>query len=147
MSRRLPLILLAVTTLSILAVTLWPNPDSGDGRPLARVIVEWLHTAGMPTVITFEAVEFSANIVMFVPFGLFLALSLPRWMWPWTIVLGLAFTLLIEVVQSIFLPERFASVSDLIANTAGALIGGGISLLGRRRRVIPPRPSARTEPV
>ncbi|RUR01433.1 VanZ family protein [Labedella endophytica] len=133
MSRRLPRILLAVTALAILGMTLWPNPQDGDGTPIARAIVDWMYTAGLPTAITFEAIEFTANIVMFVPFGLFLALSLPRWMWPWAIVLGLAFTLLIEFLQAAFLPERFPTVSDLIANTAGALIGGALSLIGRRR--------------
>jgi hypothetical protein len=133
MSRRLPHILLGVTTLAILAMTLWPDPRGGDGKPLARTIVDWLHTAGMPTAITFEAVEFTANIMLFVPFGLFLALSLVRWMWPWAIVLGVAFTLLIEFLQAAFLPERFPTVSDLVANTAGALIGGALSLLFRRR--------------
>jgi hypothetical protein len=135
MSRRLPKILLVVTVVAILAVTLWPNPEDGDGTPIARAIVEWLHAAGLPTAITFEAVEFTANIVMFVPFGLFLAMSMRRWMWPWTVVLGLAFTLLIEFLQAAFLPERFPTTSDLVANTAGALIGGALSLLdGRRRR-------------
>ena len=86
----------------------------------------------MPEAITFEAVEFAANVVMFVPFGLFLALSMPRWMWAWAVVVGLAFTLGIEFLQSTFLPERFASTSDLVANTAGALIGGVLSLLARR---------------
>lgn len=148
MSRRLPNILLAVTTLAILALTLWPNPDDGNGTPLARAIVDWLYTIGMPTAITFEAVEFTANIVMFVPFGLFLALSLPRWMWPWTVVLGLAFTLLVEFLQAAFLPERFPTVSDLVANTAGALIGGALSLLGGRRRLEGGRPrTARPEPA
>jgi hypothetical protein len=133
MARRLPTILLAVTTLAILAMTLWPDPRGGDGTPLARAIVDALHAGGLPEAITFEAIEFTANIVMFIPFGLFLALSLPRWMWPWTIVIGLAFTLLIEFLQAAFLPERFATTSDLVANTVGALIGGALSLVMRRR--------------
>lgn len=150
MSRRLPNVLLAVTTLVILALTLWPNPNDGDGTPLARAIVDWLHASGMPRSITFEAIEFTANIVMFVPFGFFLALSLPRWMWPWAIVLGLAFTLLIEFLQAAFLPERFPTVSDLVANTAGALLGGALTLLGRRGRRSREAPLQRTahpEPV
>jgi hypothetical protein len=132
MSRRLPSILLTVTIIAILLLTLWPDPRDGDGTPLARAIVEALHAAGLPAAITFEAVEFTANIVLFVPFGLFLALTLPRWMWPWAVVLGLAFTLLVELLQAALLPERFASTSDLVANTAGALIGGLLSLLFRR---------------
>jgi VanZ family protein len=133
MARRLPTILLAVTTLAILLMTLWPDPRGDDGSPLARAIVDALHAAGLPAAITFEVIEFTANIVMFVPFGLFLALALPRWMWAWAVVLGLAFTLLIEFLQSTFLPERWATTSDLLANTAGALIGGALTLLVRRR--------------
>lgn len=115
--------LLALTTTAILAVTLWPDPQGPEGSSLAREIVEWLHAHGLPQAITFDVIEFVANIVMFVPFGLFLTLLLPRFQWWMTIAISAAFTLAIEVTQQIFLPERFASVSDLIANTGGGLIG------------------------
>ena len=46
---------------------------------------------------------------------------------------GLATSCLIEGVQ-LFLPTRYSTVSDLIANTTGALIGALIVAGWRRRR-------------
>ena len=68
------------------------------------------------------ALEFVANIAMFVPFGVLVPLAfvrLPRFV---TLALGFATTLTIELVQST-LPSRFSTVSDVVANTLGAAIG------------------------
>jgi VanZ family protein len=39
------------------------------------------------------------------------------------VLAGLALTLLIEGVQALFLTGRSATLSDLVANTSGALLG------------------------
>ena len=51
-------------------------------------------------------------------------------------ILGLALSLTIEFTQSAFLPARFATVSDLIANTAGALLGASLAVTTVRRRAV-----------
>jgi glycopeptide antibiotics resistance protein len=71
------------------------------------------------------ALEFGANIAMFVPFGVlvWLAFGRPRW---WIVMLlGFATTVTIELVQ-LSLPTRFSTVSDVVANTLGTAIGLGI---------------------
>lgn len=45
-----------------------------------------------------------------------------RSLWWLSGVLGLALS--VEFGQYLFLPERFASIGDLIANTVGAVLGG-----------------------
>ncbi|HET8895805.1 MAG TPA: VanZ family protein, partial [Protaetiibacter sp.] len=57
-----------------------------------------------------------------------------RWMRVWSATLaGLVTSGIIEGVQ-LFLPTRFATVSDLIANTAGALLGALLVAAVRRTR-------------
>jgi VanZ family protein len=70
---------------------------------------------------------------MFVPFGV-LALTAYRWMRVWSATLaGLVTSGIIEGVQ-LFLPTRFATVSDVVANTAGALLGAVLVAAVRRAR-------------
>jgi len=71
------------------------------------------------------------NLVLFVPFGAFGILSartptLRRVVW--ITLLAAAFSMTIETMQ-LFTRDRIASVSDIVANTAGALIG---ALLARQ---------------
>jgi len=70
----------------------------------------------------YVALEFTANIAMFVPFGILVPLAFARVPWFATLALGFATTLSIELVQST-LPSRFSTVSDVVANTLGTAIG------------------------
>lgn len=77
-------------------------------------------------------VEFSANIVMFVPFGVFwflLAAKGWRWIGP---AAGIILSVSIEVAQFLFLPQRFASPYDVLANGLGALLGTVLAWIGLR---------------
>jgi glycopeptide antibiotics resistance protein len=78
-----------------------PDPGTGPGLP------PWL--------------EFTANIVMFSPVGAV------AWWWrrsvPRNVAAGLVCTVIIESVQGLLLPLRVADPRDVVANTAGALIG------------------------
>ena len=62
------------------------------------------------------------NIVLFVPLGLFLPMLWQRFRRPMNcIVLGLCFSLIIELLQ--MLTFRATDVNDLITNTAGTMVG------------------------
>ncbi|GAA3923367.1 VanZ family protein [Microbacterium invictum] len=82
-------------------------------------------------------VEFTANIVMFVPLGFLLTLLL-RHHW-WGIVLAIMLSVAAEVVQ-VVIPSREPSLRDILANGLGAAIGGALAWLvvlrrdGRRER-------------
>jgi glycopeptide antibiotics resistance protein len=66
--------------------------------------------------------EFIANIVMFVPFGMFLAELLPRHRYL-VFPIGFVTTVTIETVQGLFLMFRSDSVLDILSNATGAGIG------------------------
>lgn len=68
------------------------------------------------------ALEFVANIALFVPFGVLVRLAFVRPPW-WVIAaLGFATSVSIELIQ-LTLPTRFSTVSDVVANTAGTFLG------------------------
>lgn len=62
------------------------------------------------------------NILLFFPFGYLLPRLFPRLRWWQVILLGLAFSLCIELLQLIT-RLGYADVDDLINNTLGAAIG------------------------
>lgn len=79
-----------------------------------------------------------ANVIAYAPFGVFIALA-PRRATPaaratLAVSAGLVLSFALETLQ-MFLPPRDASLIDLAANTAGALLGGllGASLVRARR--------------
>ena len=110
-----------------LAVVCWIVFSQDDGERQATGLAAWVFAlvdslkTAFPSFF-FVAVEFLANVAMFVPFGVlvWLALARPRW---WVVVLlGLVTTVTIELVQST-MPSRYSTVSDVVANTLGAAAG------------------------
>lgn len=77
--------------------------------------------------LTFNRLEFAANIVMFVPFGLFFVLLLGRGRWWLAILLGVALSVGIEFVQQ-FIPSRVSDPRDLVSNSIGAAVGTVLAL-------------------
>lgn len=89
---------------------------------VARLARSLAYRLDVPFLYTYTVFEFLANIALFVPFGLLLALAWSRLKTWHLAVLGLVTSGLIEFVQ-LFLSSRFSTVSDLVANTAGAVVG------------------------
>jgi VanZ family protein len=108
------------------AIAFWPVPVDSGATGLLKAI-----SAAIPWL-SYDVIEVTANILLFVPFGILLALVLPRRRWA---VLPIAFaaTLLIEFSQALFLSERTPSIRDVVANLIGAAIGLAIVLLVERR--------------
>ena len=77
------------------------------------------HTPFPPT---FNATEFAANIILFIPFGLFVLVLAPHVDAIMTIAVALATTLGIELIQQA-IPGRTSSIWDVLANLLGALLG------------------------
>lgn len=102
-----------VVVLTLIAV--WPVPvDSGAGGLLRRI------TRIFP-ILTYARIEFGANILLFVPFGILLALILQQ---RYLIVpIALVSTVAIESFQALMLERRTPSVMDIIANLTGAALG------------------------
>ena len=127
MTRRILAVALAAYLVLVGWVTLNPAPPNPARNEL---LLQFLKIVPM----SYEALEFTANIGMFVPIGALVAI-LSRHLWI-GIVVGIALTCGIEFTQQ-FLPARFPDVRDLVANSLGALIGvAGVALLSRKRGVV-----------
>ncbi|MEV8370921.1 VanZ family protein [Microbacterium sp. NPDC064584] len=137
--RRRPLVvhvvyitLLGLYATLIAVIVLSPNRVDGDGMGVYRILYG-LYGWGLPRWITYQTVEVSANVIVMVPFGMLMALLLPRRLWWVAVIVCSAVSLSAEVVQAL-LPGRMPSASDWIANTAGGLAGAGIAVLFRAQK-------------
>lgn len=119
-----------VYLLAVAFIVFWPVPvDRPAQNALPRLLESW-HAAGVPLWVDYRLIEWLANVIMFLPWGVLGTLLLARrwwWMIPFS---GLLASAAVESTQYVFLPARFASTADIVANTAGALLGfGGTALV------------------
>lgn len=128
-TRRLAQLLLAALLVVVAVITLWPSPVDESGRSTLLAVLDRLHARGVPQWVDYSFVERGANVVMFVPFGVLLAILLPRGYRWLAVVLPASMSLLVEVVQHLALPRRYASGWDVVANTTGALVGAVLAVL------------------
>ncbi|MFJ7748553.1 VanZ family protein [Arthrobacter sp. NPDC097144] len=115
-------------------VVLWPSPvDESSGGTLKAILAK-LHGMGVPGWVNYSFVENLANVLMFVPFGLIGAAWLPeRRIWL-AAAGGIAASCLIESTQAVLLPNRFATIYDVTANSLGATLGCIAVYAWRNRR-------------
>ncbi len=74
-----------------------------------------------------EAVrDIVVNLLLFIPIGALLAGISPSLKWYWVLLIGVACSLSIEVLQYIFL-RGVAQTDDVIHNTVSCLVGWGIA--------------------
>lgn len=107
----------------ILVATLWPTPlDQGYSAAIQKVL-DVVHRNGVPEWFGYNKLEFSANVVMFVPLGFLAALLLPARVWWLALLICPGLSIAIELTQATFLAARFATATDVIANSIGAVIG------------------------
>lgn len=107
-------------------ITLGPQPMAQEG--VFFRILGWLQVYGWFTWVTYNGVEFAANVLMFLPIGVFFLLLLGRRQSWLAAIVGAALSAAIEFVQ-LFLPERVSDPRDLAANSAGAVLGVIIGLI------------------
>jgi glycopeptide antibiotics resistance protein len=124
MTRRHPL-LSVLTLVYLLAVgwlTLGPQPADAGPDGFVRQILAVLRQSALTSWLSYDGVEFTANVVMFVPMGVLFTLLFGLRRWWLALVIGIAATCLIEGAQ-VFIPTRVSDVRDLVANTLGTLLG------------------------
>lgn len=111
-------ILLALYAITLTPIAFWPTPV--DGSDFAGRIVRFL--VRFVPGLTYERLEFGANIALFVPFGILLALVFAgsRYLVVPTVFVS-SFT--IECIQGALLPDRTPSLYDIFANLAGGCFG------------------------
>lgn len=122
---------LLVPYLVVLALVVFlPARQAGQVTGIVGWAADQLALLGVPREPTAVVLEFLANIVLFVPFGGLVALAFPGTRWVTVLLVGCLVSTGIELVQ-LAIPSRVATVSDVIANTAGTGVG---LLLARVRR-------------
>jgi glycopeptide antibiotics resistance protein len=134
-------LILGIVTFAIISITVWMSGKSyanldpipfDDIRYLARRLGQRPISTHILAVIVVPMV---ANVLLFVPWGFLLFITLYTIERPTlqtyvlTILLGFSFSLIIEGWQY-FLPSRVADVNDVIWNTSGTVLG---ALLGHAR--------------
>lgn len=130
--------------LALAGILFWPSPVDRPIDSALTHVIEWLHAHGLPQwFVGYRKIEFGANILLFVPFGIILTLRLPRRLWFFSVVIAAAVSGAVELAQAVFLSARVPALSDIIANTSGAFIGALLVLFVwavRRRRTRGPTP-------
>lgn len=107
----------------VLFVTLVPRLSGLKTDSLAERVLGFLHRAGVPVWFGYDKLEFTMNVVMFIPLGFLVGLALSRrWIWLGVFLLP-AFSAGIEWVQGELLAERVSDVRDILANGVGGWIG------------------------
>ncbi|MCC3292059.1 VanZ family protein [Arthrobacter sp. zg-Y1110] len=126
------LFLLYIVALAL--ITFWPSPvDAGPAGTL-RAVLAALNSRGMPGWVNYTLLESVANVVLFVPFGVLAAACLTeRFAWLGAVV-GMAASCAIEAGQHVFLPARYATIHDVIANSLGAALGTLVVYAFRSRK-------------
>jgi len=144
MFRRHPI--LTVITFVYLGVVGWitlsPQTDTTGFNSLVFRFLAFFSRHEATDWLTYQRLEFLANVAMFIPIGVFFLLLFGRFWWFVSVIAGGLLTGAIEFAQR-FIPGRVSDVSDLIANTGGAAIGVILALIittpaairvGRERR-------------
>lgn len=117
-------------------VTLGPQPLDPDESDFLHRLIAHEREALAPRFprfagwLSYNHVEFAANIAMFVPAGVLFLLLVARRRRRWwvALLLGVAMSVAIESAQRV-IPGRVSDIRDLIANSLGTLIGVVAALL------------------
>jgi glycopeptide antibiotics resistance protein len=116
--------------LLFIGFTVWlPANISAKVTGLVGVLARWVSEAGIaPYYQSAVVFEFLANVALFVPVGFLLPLAWSRLRLWQVVLIGALMSGLIESVQGL-MPSRFPTISDVIANSLGTLVGGVIAVL------------------
>lgn len=108
-------------------ITLTPQAEERQGG-LLWALALFFDRHATTEWITFNLLEFVANALLFLPFGVFFVLLFGRARWWLAILLGVALTVGIEFAQQ-FIPNRVSDVRDIVSNSIGAVLGTVFALV------------------
>lgn len=115
-------ILLIPYAIAVLLIVWLPASEAGKVTGIVAMFAHLVAGWGVPFEAAYTAFEFAANIALFAPLGVLLALGwrrIPGWV---LIAVGCGSSIVIELVQ-LAIPSRYATVSDVVANTLGTAVG------------------------
>ena len=131
--RRALLVALFVVYLVLLAwIILWklevPYVGAAAGLPRPWKLVPFVASGGAGASAPLEIV---ANVILFVPFGLYLGMLTPMWRWCQAAGVFVGASLLLELTQHLISTGSF-DTTDVIDNALGGIVGLGLLALARR---------------
>jgi len=109
----------------LVAASLWPQHIDGQGllASITNQILGFTSTVSWLRWFNYDKLEALANVVLYVPLGLFLAVSSHKAK-PWLLCfVPVLVSFLTESSQMLFLPERYATVTDVLFNSLGGVMG------------------------
>lgn len=109
------------------ALTLTPSRIEQVMPNLLDLILGAAHRLGWESL-DFTRLEILANVLVFVPVGILAFVLLPRRVWLLALLVGPLLSVAIETAQRVALPHRAATVTDVVANSAGALLGVALAV-------------------
>ncbi len=112
-------------------ITLGPQPYGDTGSGLLRRALALFSQSPATEWLTFSRVEGLANVALFVPLGLLLALALPRRAAVVAVIACVGLSAGIEAFQGAYLPTRVDDVRDIVHNGLGGLIGAALATAAR----------------
>jgi glycopeptide antibiotics resistance protein len=126
--RHAVLVAVLVVYLAALAlIAFWPVPVDSGARGMLWSVLGLLRSHGWGWI-DYAVVEATANVILFVPFGFLLGvLGGPRRRLL-MLAICVASSVAIELGQAALLPARLASIGDIAANSAGAVVGALLAL-------------------
>lgn len=129
--RNISVLLLLAYIGIVAAMTLSPTPlDQGFESSIDKLLGV-MHRNGVPEWFGYNKLEFTANIMMFIPLGFLFGLALPARVWWLAVIASPALSIAIEMTQASLLSGRFATMSDVFANTLGGLFGTLLAMILR----------------
>jgi glycopeptide antibiotics resistance protein len=127
--RRLARWLAAAYLVTLALIALWPTQvDRGASGTISRVLAR-LHSYGVPDWVNYALVEYTANVLLFLPVGLLGVVLIGASRWWLAVGAGFLLSCVIETSQLVFRPSRVATLLDIMANTTGAVFGALLAVL------------------
>ncbi|MBT2568950.1 VanZ family protein [Arthrobacter sp. ISL-85] len=114
-------------------IAFWPSPVDQPVQAQLATTLYVLHRHGVPVWVDYKLVEATANVLLFLPLGVLGSLAFPTKFWWQVGALGSLLSGCIELGQLLFLHDRFAALSDIVTNTAGATTGALLVMSLRRK--------------
>lgn len=110
-------------------LTLTPSSNSDRAFSLLQSLVREFQSHASTDFLTYDRVEFAANVALFVPMGVFVVLLLGRRLWWAGIFAGILASCWIELAQGIWLSDRVSDPRDLLSNGLGTIVGVVLALV------------------
>jgi hypothetical protein len=137
-------LLFAAYTVALGVIGFFPTPVDREASPTIWWFIRSVRRLGVEWY-SYELLEFSANVLLFVPFGLLGLLMVGLRFWWLALALGITASVVIETGQELLLPERMPSTTDVVANVLGTTLGvaaGCLILILQARSRAPAEPLA-----